>query len=356
MANIDIDNVVKRYGDTQVLHDISLKIADGEFLTLVGPSGCGKSTLLRMVAGLENISGGTVTIGDQVVNDKAPKDRNVAMVFQNYALYPHLTVAQNMGFSLRLRKAPKEEFDRAVNEAASILGLHELLDRLPGQLSGGQRQRVAMGRAIVRDPDVFLFDEPLSNLDAKLRAQMRLEITGLHDRLHTTVLYVTHDQIEAMTMADRIVVLRAGFIEQVGSPLELYDDPDNRFVAGFLGSPAMNFVPGELRGNAPAAFACADGTVVPVHGGAVPGRTGALELGFRPESVRVVGDGGIPGRVVAVEPTGANTHVVADVAGQQVTLVVSERVTAAAGDVIRFEMDAERIYFFDPDTGKRVRA
>ena len=356
MAHIDISNVIKKYGEVEVLHSIDLSIADGEFLTLVGPSGCGKSTLLRMIAGLEHISGGTVSIGSDVVNDKAPKDRNVAMVFQNYALYPHLTVAQNMGFSLRLRKAPKREFDGAVGEAAGILGLHELLDRLPGQLSGGQRQRVAMGRAIVRDPDVFLFDEPLSNLDAKLRAQMRLEITGLHDRLNTTVVYVTHDQIEAMTMADRIVVMRAGYIEQVGSPLELYDDPDNQFVAGFLGSPAMNFVPGRLEGGDVPRFVCGDGTEIALDPAQARGRTGELTLGFRPESVRLRSDTGLPAKVVAVEPTGANTHVVADLAGQQVTLVLSERVHARPGETIRFDLDAERVYFFDPETEQRVRS
>src|SRR6188768_3401743 len=249
MASVAIRDVRKAFGATAVIHGVDISIRDGEFVVLVGPSGCGKSTLLRMIAGLENITGGEIRIGDRVVNRLPPKERDVAMVFQNYALYPHMTVADNMAFSMKLRGAPKSEIDERVNRAAAILGLSQLLQRFPRQLSGGQRQRVAMGRAIVRDPQVFLFDEPLSNLDAKLRVQMRTEIKELHQRLKTTTIYVTHDQIEAMTMADKIVVMRDGRIEQVGAPLDLYDRPDNLFVAGFIGSPAMNMLPGVVRRN-----------------------------------------------------------------------------------------------------------
>src|SRR4030095_7874486 len=244
MASVGIRDVKKAFGTTQVIHGVDITIGDGEFVVLVGPSGCGKSTLLRMIAGLENITGGEIRIGDRVVNKVPPKERDVAMVFQNYALYPHMTVAANMAFSMKLRGAPKSEIDERVNRAAAILGLTQLLQRYPRQLSGGQRQRVAMGRAIVRDPQVFLFDEPLSNLDAKLRVQMRTEIKELHQRLKTTTIYVTHDQVEAMNMADKIVVMQAGRIEQVGAPLELFDRPVNTFVAGFIGSPAMNMIPG----------------------------------------------------------------------------------------------------------------
>jgi multiple sugar transport system ATP-binding protein len=234
VATVQLQSVRKAYGATPVIHGVSVDIADGEFVTLVGPSGCGKSTLLRMIAGLENISGGHIQIAGRVVNDFPPKERDIAMVFQNYALYPHMTVSDNMGFSLKLAKAPKEEAQKRISRAAEILGLTKLLDRYPRQLSGGQRQRVAMGRAIVRNPQVFLFDEPLSNLDAKLRVQMRTEIKELHQRLKTTTVYVTHDQVEAMTMADKIVVMHDGVVEQIGAPLELYDSPANQFVAGFI--------------------------------------------------------------------------------------------------------------------------
>src|SRR5687767_896160 len=249
MASVQIRNVHKHFGGTHVIRGVDIEIADGEFAVLVGPSGCGKSTLLRMIAGLEEISGGEIAIGGKVVNDMPPKERDIAMVFQNYALYPHMKVRDNMAFSMLLAKRPRAEIDERVNKAAAILGLSELLDRYPRQLSGGQRQRVAMGRCIVRDPQVFLFDEPLSNLDAKLRVAMRTELKELHQRLKTTSIYVTHDQIEAMTMADQIVVMHDGRIEQIGSPLELYDRPANRFVAGFIGSPGMNFIEGTLRAN-----------------------------------------------------------------------------------------------------------
>jgi multiple sugar transport system ATP-binding protein len=246
MANVVLKKLSKRFGDVVAVNDVNLEIADREFVVLVGPSGCGKTTTLRMVAGLEEISGGEIFIGDRVVNHLTPMERNIAMVFQSYALYPHMKVFDNMAFGLKMRKVPKEQREKQVKKAAEILGIEELLDRKPKQLSGGQRQRVALGRAIVRDPDVFLFDEPLSNLDAKLRVQMRIELKKLHERLLATVVYVTHDQVEAMTMGDRIVVMKDGIVQQVGSPLEIYNHPANRFVAGFIGSPAMNFVPCRL--------------------------------------------------------------------------------------------------------------
>src|SRR5690242_16757909 len=269
MASVAIRDVRKAFGPTAVIHGVDISIEDGQFVVLVGPSGCGKSTLLRMIAGLENITGGEIRIGERIVNRLPPKERDVAMVFQNYALYPHMTVAANMSFSLKLRGAPSSEIEERVQKAASILGLAEFLDRYPRQLSGGQRQRVAMGRAIVRDPQVFLFDEPLSNLDAKLRVAMRTEIKELHQRLKTTSVYVTHDQIEAMTMADQIVVMRDGVVEQRGGPLDLYDHPANLFVAGFIGSPAMNFIPGKLRrAGGRAEVEIASGTRLPAPPGA----------------------------------------------------------------------------------------
>ena len=264
MSSVQIRDVRKSFGGFEVLHGVSIPIEDGAFVVLVGPSGCGKSTLLRMLAGLENITSGTISIGDRVVNNVQPKERDIAMVFQNYALYPHMTVADNMGFSLKLRGASADEINKGVNRAAEILALTPLLDRYPRQLSGGQRQRVAMGRAIVRDPQVFLFDEPLSNLDAKLRVAMRTEIKELHQRLKTTTVYVTHDQIEAMTMADKIVVMHDGIVEQIGTPLELYDRPDNQFVAGFIGSPAMNFLKGKVKANGSAGFEGPNGVKLPL--------------------------------------------------------------------------------------------
>ena len=264
MASVVIRDVRKAFGLAPIIHGVTITIDDGQFVVLVGPSGCGKSTLLRMIAGLENITAGEIKIGDRVVNNLPPKERDVAMVFQNYALYPHMTVAANMAFSMKLRGAPKDEIEKRVTRAAEILGLQQLLERYPRQLSGGQRQRVAMGRAIVRDPQVFLFDEPLSNLDAKLRVQMRTEIKELHQRLKTTTVYVTHDQIEAMTMADKIVVMHDGRVEQIGAPLELYDRPQNLFVAGFIGSPAMNFLPGTIRANGNLGFEGPGGSRLPL--------------------------------------------------------------------------------------------
>src|SRR6187200_1026580 len=293
MASVAIRDVRKAFGSTTVIHGVDIAIGDGEFVVLVGPSGCGKSTLLRMVAGLENITSGEIRIGDRLVNNLPPKERDVAMVFQNYALYPHMTVAANMGFSLRLRGADKAEIESRVHRAAEILGLMPLLERYPRQLSGGQRQRVAMGRAIVRDPQVFLFDEPLSNLDAKLRVAMRTEIKELHQRLKTTSIYVTHDQIEAMTMADKIVVMHDGVVEQVGEPLELYDHPANLFVAGFIGSPAMNFVDATIKRNGGAArVELQDGTLLdaPLRSGGQDGQP--VVYGTRPEHLSLSDAGG----------------------------------------------------------------
>src|SRR6201989_545595 len=302
MSSVSIRDVRKSFGTFEVLHGVSIPIEDGEFVVLVGPSGCGKSTLLRMLAGLENITSGTISIGDKVVNNVQPKERDIAMVFQNYALYPHMTVADNMGFSLKLRGAKPEEISTGVKRAAEILALTPLLDRYPRQLSGGQRQRVAMGRAIVRDPQVFLFDEPLSNLDAKLRVAMRTEIKELHQRLRTTTVYVTHDQIEAMTMADKIVVMHDGNVEQIGAPLTLYDRPDNVFVAGFIGSPAMNLLSGRINHNGTLAFEGPGGARLPLDGaaGSFDGRSAIY--GVRPEHF-IMADDGADATIQVVEPT-----------------------------------------------------
>ncbi len=352
MAAVEIRDVRKAFGATPVIHGVSIDIQDGEFVILVGPSGCGKSTLLRMIAGLENITGGEIRIGDRVVNNVPPKERDIAMVFQNYALYPHMTVAENMGFSLKLRRAPKAEIQERVNRAAQILGLTQLLDRYPRQLSGGQRQRVAMGRAIVRDPQVFLFDEPLSNLDAKLRVAMRTEIKELHQRLKTTTVYVTHDQIEAMTMADKIVVMHDGIVEQMGAPLELYDRPDNLFVAGFIGSPAMNFIKGRIEGQG---FVSDGGVTLPLAR-APQGATGRRAIyGIRPEHFRLSGDG-VPVQVVVVEPTGSETQVFVEAGGQEITCVFRERVTAKPGETIRIAPEPALVHLFDEQTGRRLTA
>ena len=352
MASVTIRDVRKAYGPVEVIHGVNVDIADGEFVILVGPSGCGKSTLLRMIAGLENISGGEILIGDRVVNNVPPKERDIAMVFQNYALYPHMTVAENMAFSMKLRGAPKSEMDQRVDRAAQILGLGQLLDRYPRQLSGGQRQRVAMGRAIVRDPQVFLFDEPLSNLDAKLRVQMRTEIKELHQRLKTTTVYVTHDQIEAMTMADKIVVMHDGIVEQIGAPLDLYDRPDNLFVAGFIGSPSMNFIKGRIVGSE---FHADGGFVLPV--GRVPaGVEGkALVYGLRPEHIRIDPQG-IPAEVVVIEPTGSETQVVLRAGGQDFIAIFRERMNAKPGETIPIAPTLAVAHIFDAETGRRVVA
>jgi multiple sugar transport system ATP-binding protein len=355
MAEVDIRRVDKFFGSTQVLHEVEIGITDGEFVVLVGPSGCGKSTLLRMIAGLEEISKGDIAIGGRVVNNVPPKDRDIAMVFQNYALYPHMTVYNNMAFSLKLAKAPKDVIQERVGRAASILGLTEYLERYPRQLSGGQRQRVAMGRAIVRDPAVFLFDEPLSNLDAKLRVQMRTEIKELHQRLKTTAVYVTHDQIEAMTMADRIVVMHDGVVEQVGDPLLLYDEPANLFVAGFLGSPAMNFLDATIKRNGGAPSAVTDdGTALPLPGNAA-GRDGQqVVYGVRPEHLDLSDASGLSAEVVVVEPTGADILVFTHLAGQEVAVVFKERHLFNPGDKISLIPHAGTIHLFDKETGERI--
>jgi multiple sugar transport system ATP-binding protein len=357
MAPVDVRKVDKYFGSTHVLKQVSVDIQDGEFVVLVGPSGCGKSTLLRMIAGLEEITRGEIAIGGRVVNTVPPKDRDIAMVFQNYALYPHMTVRQNMAFSLKLARAPKQVIEERVGRAASILGLTEYLDRYPRQLSGGQRQRVAMGRAIVRDPQVFLFDEPLSNLDAKLRVQMRTEIKELHQRLKTTSIYVTHDQIEAMTMADRIVVMQLGVVEQMGAPLELYDRPVNLFVAGFIGSPAMNFIDATIqRANGAAVAVAANGTELPLPPTA-GGREGQPVIyGIRPEHLSLANGRGIDGEVVVIEPTGAEMLVVTNWAGIDCQVVFRERHAFRPGDRISLEPKLDSVHVFDKASGQRLDA
>jgi multiple sugar transport system ATP-binding protein len=353
MASVSIREVHKSFGAHEVIHGVSVEIGDGAFVSLVGPSGCGKSTLLRMIAGLEHITSGRIAIADRVVNHIAPKARDVAMVFQNYALYPHMNVSENMGFSLMIRGAPKAEIAQRVKHAAEILGLQELLDRYPRQLSGGQRQRVAMGRAIVRDPRVFLFDEPLSNLDAKLRVQMRTEIKDLHQRLKTTTVYVTHDQIEAMSMSDEIVVMNDGIVEQIGTPLELYDQPANLFVASFIGSPAMNLLHGRIDTGASAHFLTDDGIALPVanFNGVAAGQP--IVYGIRPESL-ALSDEGVPAEVMVVEPTGGETQIFARIGGKSVVALVRERVGILPGDIIHFRPDINSVHLFDARSSARI--
>lgn len=344
MASLTLRDVRKSYGATQVIHGVDLDIEDGEFVVFVGPSGCGKSTLLRMIAGLEEISGGTVAIGDTVVNEVAASKRGVSMVFQTYALYPHMTVYKNMAFGLKQIKTPKKEIKERVSAAAEILQITDYLNRTPRNLSGGQRQRVAIGRAIVRDPEVFLFDEPLSNLDAALRVQTRKEIARLHQRLETTMIYVTHDQVEAMTLADKIVVLRDGIIEQVGSPIDLYERPDNAFVAQFIGSPKMNFFgPGDLTPNA----------------GAMLGKdiSGNVEVGLRPEHLYVADQGNsvVEGSLELVENLGEYALVHLRTASGVEFIAKTEKPPAGAiGSVVGFGIDASLSYMFEQDTGMRI--
>jgi multiple sugar transport system ATP-binding protein len=350
MAPVALRQIRKSFGAVEVIHGVDVDITDGEFVILVGPSGCGKSTLLRMIAGLEQISQGDILIGERVVNNVPPKERDIAMVFQNYALYPHMTVADNMGFSLKLRRIDKRLIQERVAKAADILGLQPYLARYPRQLSGGQRQRVAMGRAIVRDPQVFLFDEPLSNLDAKLRVAMRTEIKELHQRLGTTTVYVTHDQIEAMTMADKIVVMKDGEVEQIGAPLDLYDNPRNLFVAGFIGSPAMNFLDGRISGGS---FQTEGGRMLPL-----PPNTSAKEgqevvYGIRPEHLHVRDDG-TEVEVVVVEPTGAEVQIFARLDGQDITAVLRERLMLKPGEMVKLAPERNVVHVFDKGTGKRV--
>jgi multiple sugar transport system ATP-binding protein len=352
MASLNFNNIQKSFGATKIIHGISFDIADGEFVVLVGPSGCGKSTLLRMLAGLEEITGGEIAIDGRVVNEVESKDRDIAMVFQSYALYPHMTVGENMAFSLKLRKADKATTDERVNRAAKILNLDALLHRFPRELSGGQRQRVAMGRAIVRDPKVFLFDEPLSNLDAKLRVAMRAEIKALHQRLKTTTVYVTHDQIEAMTMADRIVVMHDGIVEQIGTPLELFDRPKNLFVAQFIGSPAMNVMQGVLEGSS--IKACGQAwPVSQAQSGLQQGQS--VHYGIRPTDMSIGGAGeGVPATVVVVEPTGAETELLVQVGDARLVIVLHGRTNAQPGDTIGLVVKTDKVHLFDGATDKRI--
>jgi multiple sugar transport system ATP-binding protein len=357
MATVSFRKIEKAYGPVKVIHGIGFDIADGEFVVLVGPSGCGKSTLLRMLAGLEEITGGEILIDDKVVNDLESKDRDIAMVFQSYALYPHMTVRENMAFSLKLRKADAKLTAERVDNAARILNLGPLLDRFPKELSGGQRQRVAMGRAIVRDPKVFLFDEPLSNLDAKLRVAMRAEIKALHQRLKTTTVYVTHDQIEAMTMADRIVVMHDGIIEQIGTPLELYDRPGNLFVAQFIGSPAMNVFEGTLQRSGNGTTVSALGSSWPISGlaGGQQGQT--VHYGIRPGDLTLA-DTGIAAEVVVVEPTGAETELLLQIGqgdtAQQLILVMHGRTDAQPGQTVHLAIDGAKAHVFNGQGGQRL--
>ncbi len=357
MASVTIASVQKSFGEVPILHGVDIDIQDGSFTVLVGPSGCGKSTLLRMIAGLEQITAGEIRIGNTRVNDLPPKARDIAMVFQNYALYPHMTVRENMAFSLELAKQSKDAIQTKVDRAAEILALGSLLDRYPRQLSGGQRQRVAMGRAIVRDPQVFLFDEPLSNLDAKLRVAMRSEIKELHQRLRTTSIYVTHDQIEAMTMGDKIVVMRDGRIEQTGSPLDLYDHPVNQFVAGFIGSPAMNFLPCTVRHRGGASqIELSDGTLLDAPTGAGGKEGQSVIFGARPEHLTLANAGGIAARVVVMEPTGMDTFVACRHGTSEMSAVFRERHDFSIGSTIHLMPDMSRAHLFDAQTGFRLSA
>jgi multiple sugar transport system ATP-binding protein len=356
MAEVTLKGITKRFGDVVAVKDVNLEIADGEFLVLVGPSGCGKSTTLRMVAGLEEISGGEIQIGGKRMNDVHPKDRDIAMVFQSYALYPHMDVKTNMSFGLKMRRMKKSEIEARVQRAAEILELSDLLGRKPKELSGGQRQRVAMGRAIVRDPKVFLFDEPLSNLDAKLRVQMRAEIAKMHQRIGTTIIYVTHDQVEAMTLADRIVVMDGGVVQQVGTPLDLFEHPKNRFVAGFIGSPAMNFIACRLEEGP---VLRGEGFKIPVpetHHRAVEGRSGEMELGLRPENLKVDAprDDVLRAKVDVREPMGAETFLYASHPGGLLTIRDAARSSAKVGDQVGVVFDMQRAHLFDKKTQEAI--
>lgn len=362
MTAVTLSNVVKKYGALQAVHGIDLDIHDGEFVVLVGPSGCGKSTTLRMIAGLEDISGGEVAIGGRVVNDLPPRERNISMVFQNYALYPHMTVRENLGFSLKIAKQPEADIKQAVNEAASILGLDELMDRKPAALSGGQRQRVAMGRAIVRHPDVFLFDEPLSNLDAKLRTQMRVEIKKLHQKVGSTIIYVTHDQVEAMTLADRIVLMRDGHIVQVGTPLDLFNTPADTFVATFIGSPPMNLLDGVVQGSK---IVLQDGTTFPAPATVGPLQEGqGIKFGFRADNLMPVGhsveDEGavyeLDLSVTLTEPLGTETVLFSEMAGTEVQAKMFNPRPVVAGEKLLFRLMLDKCHVFDAQSGLAIRS
>lgn len=352
MATLTLRQIEKHYADNAIIKGIDLTIRHGEFIALVGPSGCGKSTLLRMIAGLESVSGGEIALDNTVINDLPPQERNMAMVFQNYALYPHMTVAENLGFSLKMQGVAKAAIQQQVEKAAATLGLTPLLARRPSQLSGGQRQRVAMGRAILRHPKLFLFDEPLSNLDAKLRVELRSEIKSLHQRLDATMIYVTHDQVEAMTMADRIVVLKDGHIEQVGTPLELYDRPNNAFVASFIGSPAMNLFAGRLERNG--WVVTDDGVRLPLA--AAPERAVGQRVlyGVRPQHFVLQQPESLNARVNVVEPTGSETQIVFDIGAQRATALFHQRIAAHPGETLNLLPDPRQAHLFDADSGLRL--
>ena len=350
MGVVTINQVRKAYGAVEVLHGVSIDIANGEFVVLVGPSGCGKSTLLRMLAGLEDITGGEIAIDGRVINGLQPKARDIAMVFQSYALYPHMTVEQNIGFSLKLAGTNKVEARAQIAKIAQMVSMDAYLDRYPRQLSGGQRQRVAMGRAMIRNPKVFLFDEPLSNLDAKLRVQMRSEIKQNHQKLQTTTIYVTHDQVEALTMADKIVVMHDGAVEQIGTPLDLYDYPDNLFVAGFIGSPSMNFLDGTVQQGC---FIALDGTRVRLPDTQLQAAGESVRLGIRPEHL-VLDPGGFPAKILTVEPTGSETQVLLQLAGQNVIGIFRERIANRPGEILGLSLQPDRIHLFDAKSGQRL--
>ena len=352
MGNIAISNVTKKFDSTEVIHGINLKIYDGEFVVLVGPSGCGKTTLLRMIAGLESITDGNISIDDKIINNIKPKERDCAMVFQNYALYPHMKVAANMGFSLKIKKASKEEIDQKVKDVAKILEIEDYLERYPRQLSGGQRQRVAMGRAIVRNPKVFLFDEPLSNLDAKLRVQMRTQIKLLHARLKTTLVYVTHDQVEAMTMADKIVVMNEGLVEQTGAPLELYDKPVNIFVAGFIGSPSMNLLNASINSNS---INLGSAGSIPITRKTTSENNLDIILGIRPSHMDISKNGeGLKFQIDVIEPTGADSLVYGKINDTECCVQTSERLNLKSGEIIHILPNEDNLHFFDNQSNERI--
>ena len=360
MAQVELKNITKKYGNVVAVQDMNLNIPHNEFLVLVGPSGCGKSTTLRMIAGLEEISGGEIYIGDQVVNEKDPKDRNISMVFQNYALYPHMTVEENLGFSLKIAKEDKKEIETRVKEAVHILGLEELRKRKPSQLSGGQRQRVAMGRAIVRRPDAFLFDEPLSNLDAKLRTQMRTEIKKLHQKLKTTVIYVTHDQVEAMTLADRIVIMKDGVIEQIGTPLDLFEKPATKFVATFIGSPSMNMIKATITNQSGKLFMKTDDNIsVPVPDHKINSLTEGqiISFGFRAEDIVPLKFGQKPSnswsinsQVNLAEPLGTETLIFTNLGNTEIVSRMFTPELVNSNDELEFALNLDRTYLFDDKT------
>ncbi len=357
MASVSLRKVCKSFGTTVVLRDVDLEVADGEFIVMVGPSGCGKSTLLNCIAGLESLSSGEVCIAGKVVTDKPPKDRDIAMVFQAYALYPSMTVRKNITFGMEMRNEPKERQDAALRRVSDMLHIDDLLERKPAQLSGGQRQRVAMGRAMVREPAVFLFDEPLSNLDAKLRVQMRAELKALHQRLHQTIIYVTHDQVEAMTLADRIVVMNLGRVEQAGTPIELYDSPVNLFVAGFIGSPAMNFIVGKgksAQGDAGPCLLTTDGAALPLPAGIRVAEGQAITLGVRPEHLALATESPVSLTVGIVEPTGDQTNLYGKVGDDLVCVSLHHRAAVTPGQVVKLAWPLERLHVFDTPSGRRL--